>query len=231
MARGAKTAYGERQKAPGFRRTWDAEAYDRKAQDRAKQEQEQDDNDERRRKGLAPRAPRTPWVQRDLLQARAGPVNLDAMVGKTQIVQAATAAAGQPGFYCKVCDVTVKDSLSYLDHINGKKHQRVLNRSMDVAIETVDDVRAKLESLRQAARRRQHAQAADYNFHEKVRVQQEIEARKKQKRREARRRHRQAKAAADPAGNNNDSGDADDDGGADEMAAVMGFGAFGTSKK
>ncbi|KAJ2697678.1 U4/U6.U5 snRNP associated protein [Coemansia spiralis] len=227
MAKGDKTAYGER-RGDGVRRTWDSTTYKKKAQDREEQQREADDNDERRRKGLGPRPGRTAWAPRELLQARTGTVNLEGMVGKTQVVQASTAAGGQPGFYCKVCDVTVKDSLSYLDHINGKKHQRVLNRSMDVAVETVDDVLAKLAALRQRAARQQQQQLDDtnYNFHNQVRTQQEIEERKKQKRREARQRYRQAKrdsAAAD------DVAAAGDD--PDGMAALMGFAAFGSSAK
>ncbi|KAJ1726524.1 U4/U6.U5 snRNP associated protein [Coemansia biformis] len=228
MAKGDKTAYGER-RADGFRRTWDSATYEKKAQDREQQQREGDDNDERRRKGLGPRTARTAWEPRELLQARKGTVNLEGMVGKTQVVQASAAAAGgQPGFYCKVCDVTVKDSLSYLDHINGKKHQRVLNRSMDVAVETVDDVMAKLASLRQRALRQQQQQeqGSSYDFHDKVRAQQESEATKKQKRREARRRHRQAKGAGDSDRNSDGDGDK-----LDSMAALMGFSTFGSSKK
>ncbi|KAJ2772791.1 U4/U6.U5 snRNP associated protein [Coemansia nantahalensis] len=227
MAKGDKTAYGER-RADGFRRTWDNSAYEKKAQDREQQQREADDNDERRRKGLKPRPARAAWTPRELLQARTGTVNLEGMVGKTQVVEASAAAGGQPGFYCKVCDVTVKDSLSYLDHINGKKHQRLLNRTMAVAVETVDDVLAKLAALRQRAARRQQQDGESYDFYERVRVQQDIEARKKQKRREARQRYRQAKRAA---------GDGDDSAGEaagdelDGMASLMGFAAFGSSKK
>ncbi|KAJ2052741.1 U4/U6.U5 snRNP associated protein [Coemansia sp. S16] len=217
-------AYGESKKTEGFRRTWDNEAYAKKARDREQQNRLADEDEERRRKGLKPRTRvARPTEARELLQPRKQAVDLEGMVGKVQIVQASTAAAGQPGFYCKVCDVTVKDSLSYLDHINGKNHQRVLNRSMKVASESVDDVLAKLQSLRELKRRQQQQTKAEYSFQEQVNQQQQAEQQKRDKRREARRRQRQAKARA--AGSKSPSPDADD------MGLAMGFASFGSTKK
>ncbi|KAJ2082751.1 U4/U6.U5 snRNP associated protein [Coemansia sp. RSA 988] len=219
-------AYGKQKKGgDSFRRKWDSTTYEHKARDREQQLKKEEDDEDRRRKGLKPRPAftREPRESLELLQARAATVNLEGMVGKSQVVQASFAASGQPGFYCKVCDVTVKDSLSYLDHINGKKHQRILNRSMTVATETVEDVIAKLESLRQARNRRMAP--SDYDFQKRISAQQQIEADKKQKRRETRRRHRQEKALA--GAKDVSKSEEPDDG----MAAMMGFGSFGSSKK
>ncbi|KAJ2616108.1 U4/U6.U5 snRNP associated protein [Coemansia sp. RSA 1365] len=219
-------AYGKQKKGgDSFRRKWDSTTYEQKARDREQQLKKEEEDEDRRRKGLKPRPAFTRESKEplELLQARTATVNLEGMIGKSQVVQASSAASGQPGFYCKVCDVTVKDSLSYLDHINGKKHQRVLNRSMTVATETVEDVVAKLQSLRQA-RIRQMA-PSNYDFRKQVSAQQQIDADKKQKRRETRRRHRQEKALAASTDANKSEEPKD------EMAAMMGFGAFGTSKK
>lgn len=54
----------------------------------------------------------------------------------------------QAGYYCNVCDCILRDSQSYLDHINGKYHNRALGMSMTVEKSTADDVRKKFEALK-----------------------------------------------------------------------------------
>lgn len=56
---------------------------------------------------------------------REGKIKLDANLGKTQVVHAGAAgeASKQPGFYCKACDIVVKDSANYLDHLNGRRRK------------------------------------------------------------------------------------------------------------
>ena len=46
----------------------------------------------------------------------------------------------QAGYYCSVCDCILRDSASYLDHINGKYHNRALGMSMRVERSTADQV-------------------------------------------------------------------------------------------
>ena len=54
----------------------------------------------------------------------------------------------QAGYYCNVCDCILRDSQSYLDHINGKYHNRALGMSMVVEKSTADDVRKKFDELK-----------------------------------------------------------------------------------
>lgn len=48
----------------------------------------------------------------------------------------------QAGYFCSVCDCVLRDSQSYLDHINGKYHNRALGMSMNVERSTTEQVRS-----------------------------------------------------------------------------------------
>ena len=100
--------------------------------------------------------------ERAFLKARKGKVDLDSGAGKIKRVQ-----GGDGGYYCEVCECSLRDSVAYLDHINGKKHQRKLGFSMRVASSTVADVKARLASRKRAwcpvsaARRPPHSRRSE----------------------------------------------------------------------
>jgi U4/U6.U5 tri-snRNP component SNU23 len=56
------------------------------------------------------------------IQARERKLNLEAKIGKTEVTQG-LGSNKQPGYYCQHCDVTLKDSASWLDHINSKRRK------------------------------------------------------------------------------------------------------------
>lgn len=84
-----------------------------------------------------------PASQRSALKARTEDVNLNKMIGKKVNVSeesldsesntaitpeqlagmdpSKAVVAGVGGFFCRVCNLAIKDSNSYLDHINSRK--------------------------------------------------------------------------------------------------------------
>lgn len=95
--------------------------------------------------------------KRAFLKARTNKVDLESKLGKTEVMSSSVEisdgvkkSATGVGWYCKVCDCYLKDSLTYLDHINGRKHQRNLGYSMRTAKSTVSEVICKLDELAKA---------------------------------------------------------------------------------
>ena len=71
------------------------------------------------------------------------------MVGRSVTVHKDTKSDEVCAFYCDLCQCALKDSQAWLDHINGKKHNRLKGMSMVVQRVDVDTVKAKLASLGQ----------------------------------------------------------------------------------
>ncbi|KAM8861190.1 zinc finger matrin-type protein 2 [Synchiropus picturatus] len=192
-----------------FRRKWDKEEYETMAQKRLEEERERD---RREREGK----PAQPPVKREHLRHRDYKVDLESKLGKTIIITKTTPQAEMGGYYCNVCDCVVKDSINFLDHINGKKHQRNLGMSMRVERSTLDQVKKRFEVNKKKMEEKQK----EYDFEERMKeLREEEEKAKAYKKEKQRKRKRQAE----------DDGDEDLDD--DEMAAVMGFSRFGASKK
>jgi len=203
MASGSSAPVGE------FRRKWNRDDYEAIAHERIKAEKAAYDQ------SLKPLPP----VKRDLLKQRDYKVDIDSKLGKSQVITKTTPASQSGGYYCNACDCVVKDSINFLDHINGKKHQRNLGMSMRVEKSTLDQVKRRFESNKKKLEEKRK----DYDIEQRMQELREEEEKLKEYRREKR---KERKRKADT------SIDEDMTGGMDpEMAKVMGFGGFSSSKK
>lgn len=77
------------------------------------------------------------------------PLSLTSTLGKSTLVTSTTPLSQRGGFYCDVCLCLLKDSQTYLDHINGRKHQKKLGMTMKVERVGVEGVKDRLEELKE----------------------------------------------------------------------------------
>lgn len=192
------------------RRKWDRKEYERMAQDRLRDEKAD-------AKALADGEAST---SRELLKRRDYKVDLDSKLGKSVVISKTTPSSQSGGYYCNVCDCVVKDSINFLDHINGKKHQRNLGMSMKVERSSLDQVKQRFQQNKMKMEEKQK----DYELDAKVREAKEEEERYKEYKKE-KRKERKRKADDDDGGGDDGSGMPSD------MAAIMGFAGFGGAKK
>ncbi|KAL8291979.1 hypothetical protein RQP46_001445 [Phenoliferia psychrophenolica] len=151
----------------------------------------------------------------ELMRQREGSLELDKNVGKTMIVSGNTGT----GFYCDVCKRTNKDSVAYLDHINGRSHLRRIGQTTKVVKSTLNDVRAKIADLR--AKTASASQTKQYDFEQRLREIRLAEQAAKEARKEEKKAKKEAlrpkEAEAPPVD--------------EEMMGMMGFAGFGAGKK
>ena len=102
---------------------------------------------------------RTAIVATAPLQARTSiPLSLTATLGKSTLVSASAPLSARGGYYCDVCLCLLKDSTTYLDHINGRKHTKALGMTMKVERVGVDAVKDKLQQWKE---RKDHDERAN----------------------------------------------------------------------
>merc|ERR1711972_779634 len=89
-----------------------------------------------------------PSSQRTYLKQRTIDLDLEKDLGKAKTVTQHTIKPMQGGYWCSVCECLLKDSSTYLEHVNGRRHNRNLGMNMKVEKIGVDRVREKLKAMR-----------------------------------------------------------------------------------
>ena len=141
------------------RRTWDKGYYEQKAARRAENEAEfgqdeisaedkpRSDKEEFRSATKGTSGPM--GSNRAFLSARSVKITADKEVGQVKVISAQQLEVGDgAGFFCEVCKCLLKDDRAYLNHVNGKNHQRALGFSMRVERAAVSSVKDKLKGLK-----------------------------------------------------------------------------------
>jgi U4/U6.U5 tri-snRNP component SNU23 len=162
-------------------------------------------------------------VKRNPLKGRDVDLQIEKNVGKTLVISSTAHHSQTGGYYCKVCDCTVKDSISWLDHVNGKKHNRALGMNMRCERATVEAVQARLRTHKPSDRKkttndpfdeRSALEELDARI-DKLREEEEMEKNSKRVEKKQKREEEQAQAK---------------EGLTDGFESMMGFAGFGGKK-
>lgn len=181
------------------RKVWDKSYYAKLAEGKTGG---QGDSVEQTVAALLPDPNRKPVVTvpevRENLKRRTETIDVTKDVGKVRVISALTHKSQQGGFYCKVCDCLLQDSQAYLDHLNGRKHNRMLGMTMRV--EKVD-AKTVAEALRrrkmQEAESRPGAEELQKDLEERIRELEAEEREMKQKRKMKKKLKQEAKGQPD----------------------------------
>lgn len=188
-----KGAYGTGTSDTSFRKTWDREEFAAKAADREAKSKEE--GKARYEASLAGKKYiRRAFTPPDAKETESRRTRLDvaSQVGKQTLVPAgaSTGKRGRgAGFYCDACDLTFKDNLQLVEHLNSRQHLVAIGQTGEVKRATLQDVRDRLAWLKRKKDEEKENEVIDLGARLEVRAEQdEREREEKRKKRNEKRR-------------------------------------------
>jgi U4/U6.U5 tri-snRNP component SNU23 len=208
------------------RRTWDRSEYAAQAADREQKERaEAKERYEAKAAGKKFVRHVSP-TDASTTASREKRLDVSAQLGKTSLVPA-SAAVGKKGrgagFYCQDCDLTFKDNLQWVDHLNSRQHLVSVGESGMVERATLEMVIARLEYLKRKREEDDQGEVVDLAARLELRKENEEKARE-----EKRLRRKEARKSGKDSNPGEEQAPMDEDEAA--MASMMGFHGFGSTK-
>ncbi|KAL2374847.1 C2H2 finger domain-containing protein [Blastomyces gilchristii SLH14081] len=185
------SAYGTPSSDTSFRKTWDREEYSRKAAaEEAKSKVESKARYEAKLAGKKYHAP-VDFSTLEATSSRSERLNVASMVGKTTIIPAGSAVGKRgrgAGFYCPECNLTYKDNIQFVEHLNSKQHLIATGQSGEVVVATLEDVRQRLRWLshKRRVQEEEERKAGQLDLGERLKTREEEEAREREEQRRKR---------------------------------------------
>ncbi|KAI1645938.1 hypothetical protein F4815DRAFT_468082 [Daldinia loculata] len=236
MADKKGSAYGTPADDTSFRRSYDLDEYAQKAKVReAADKEEAKARYEAKMAGKKYYKPMT--GDETLTRARRDIIDLEANVGKTTLVPA---GAGQgkrgrgAGFYCSACDLTFKDNMQWVEHVNSMQHLRNIGETGEVKKASAEEVHQRITEVWE--RLQEQKKASTTTLKERLEMREEEATKEREARRLKRQEELAKKKAAQDAQEKIKTEYGDDvriegEHDEDDMMAAMGITGFGTSKK
>ncbi|KAG9241665.1 hypothetical protein BJ878DRAFT_216360 [Calycina marina] len=231
-----KGAYDVAASDTDFRKKYDRAEYAEKAQKREAEEKEE--RKLRYEAKLAGKKYYKPMTgEEEFTQARHNIIDVSSKVGKIELMGAgaATGKKGKgAGNYCADCDLTFKDNMQWVEHINSMQHLRAVGQSGEVKRATTEEVMQRIDELWEKKEEEKRGNVMSVAERLEIRAEEDEKAReerrmKRQKMMERKREEKgkDVKIKKEYGEDVRVEGEHDED----DMMASMGITGFGTSKK
>ncbi|KAI0006269.1 hypothetical protein F4779DRAFT_620784 [Xylariaceae sp. FL0662B] len=230
------SAYGAPVSDTSFRRTYDLDEYASKA--RTREAAEKEEAKARYEAKLAGKKYYKPLTgEEKQTRARRDVMDLEASVGKTTLVPAGAGVGKRgrgAGFYCAACDLTFKDNIQWVEHINSMQHLRNIGETGEVRKADAEDVHRRIVEVWE--RLQEQKRAAVTTLKEKLEIREEEDAKEREARRAKRldemaRKKAEREAAEKVKVEYGEDVRVEGEHDEDDIMAAMGITGFGTSKK